>query len=908
MKKPTMKRLLLGLLQQSAALLLSLAVAAILFHSYLTVDSVNGTKVYEIAPLNTETDFEDSEIFFDIFDTSVQDVLELVKVRELLETDGSFEGTKEIDVTFFASGTSDVPNCAVTASYTIEDLIKWGKYGIEYSTRSMSVSDFVNYFGPASSVDNFRVDSEGELYFAGFLASEFNPHAGNGRLIESELPAMTEEERAIVQAAMDALPADEREETLEDMAYSYLVRECQQEIDVSREDDGSLTVYFPLLSCRYTPTFGEKQLVAYAGNWVEYAQLQENVVHAIETFSKAYTEYQTFNDQYKEGAGNLLYVVRSVTADGTPVTTTNLPDLTEYSNNEITDYFSEYRRYLIYYPDSLEFTGNTDVTQDEIYEALLSIGYEYPEETYVWIGVDTSYPVPGDTLYTARGLFDTIVPNIWYLIGASILLGILWVGLWFYLTFTAGVIHTEEGEPLSYLNFIDHAWTEVLLAFVAAFVYAAYLGETYLVKVTNEVYVSQTSMTEEGFTRLFEYGAFALYGFLFSLCFNTLWYSLVRRVRCGNLWQDSLCHAILSKLKFGANFVVLHSNSAISSLVPYNFFLLINLGCVLAFYFLREVKGWRLLPLAVILILDTVVGVIRFKQRAEQLDIVEGIRRIRDGEVDYKLDVENLHGDNREMADAVNNIGEGIRRAVDTSMRDEQMKSDLITNVSHDIKTPLTSIINYVDLLKRLKITEEPAGSYIAVLDSKSQRLKQLTDDLVEASKISSGNITLDNVQLDLTELFKQAIGEFADRFAEKGLTTVYDGENAPVYVYADSRRMWRIIENLFQNVCKYALEGTRVYIVLHRVEGAVELSMKNISERPIGGTGEELTERFVRGDASRTTEGTGLGLYIAQNLAKAMKGELHVEPDGDLFKVVLRFPESSDEMTASMEAENQPQ
>ncbi len=244
------------------------------------------------------------------------------------------------------------------------------------------------------------------------------------------------------------------------------------------------------------------------------------------------------------------------------------------------------------------------------------------------------------------------------------------------------------------------------------------------------------------------------------------------------------------------------------------------------------------------------------------------------------------------MADAVNNIGEGIRKAVSTSMKDEQMKSDLITNVSHDIKTPLTSIINYVDLLKRLKITEEPARSYIEVLDSKSQRLKQLTDDLVEASKISSGNIVLNLEQLNLTELLNQAVGEFSDRMEEKKLQVIFDGNDVAGMIYADSRRMWRIIENLFQNICKYALEGTRVYLEMQVKDGRVIASLNNISDRPMNLKGEVLSERFIRGDASRTTEGSGLGLYIAKNLTKAQHGEFQIQLDGDLFKIILDFPE----------------
>ena len=338
--------------------------------------------------------------------------------------------------------------------------------------------------------------------------------------------------------------------------------------------------------------------------------------------------------------------------------------------------------------------------------------------------------------------------------------------------------------------------------------------------------------------------------------------------------------------------MVSHRNSAISSLIPYNLFLLVNLAGIFGAYLLRGKSTLWVLPALGAIVLDGIVGVLRFKQKAEQIDIVEGIRRIRDGEVDYKLDVESLHGDNREMADAVNNIGEGIRKAVSTSMKDEQMKSDLITNVSHDIKTPLTSIINYVDLLKRLKITEEPARSYIEVLDSKSQRLKQLTDDLVEASKISYGNIVLNLEQLNLTELLNQAVGEFSDRMEEKKLQVIFDGNDVAGMIYADSRRMWRIIENLFQNICKYALEGTRVYLEMQVKDGRVIASLKNISDRPMNLKGEELSERFIRGDASRTTEGSGLGLYIAKNLTKAQHGEFQIQLDGDLFKIILDFPE----------------
>ena len=873
MRKPTLKRLVLGLVQQTAALLLLLAIAAVLFNSYLAVDTADGTKVYELSPLDAETEFEDSVIFHDLFQNAVSDIIQLMVIKGQMETNDTFDPYKHIDITEFVSGKDGSADCPVTAVYELEDLIKWGKYGVEYTDRIMSMSDFVNYFGTVDQKSNYRLDADGQLVFA-----------PDGE--------QTEEQREAVTKAIEDIPESQRTERLEDLAFTYIVRESVQDIRVSREDDGTLTVYFPMIVCRYATVTGEKQLTACADNWVEYTALQNNLALAIDTLSTNYEQYQNCNDLYKENAGNLKYAVRMMTRDGVTKTYTNVSEIADNSDNEITDYFSEYRRYLIYYPDSLEFTGNTGMTEGQIYQYLKDYDYAYPDMTHIWIAVDTNYPVAGDSFYNANVVFQRIVPNIWYLIGGGILLTVVWLLVGIYLTVTAGVAYDEEDEPVLYLNGIDHIWIEFLILAFLACIYAGRVGYDYLMETANRVYLSHSEIQGREVTRLAAYGVFAIYGFTASMGFNIFWYSLIRRMKSHNMWRDSFLHWLISSFGKAVHFVVSHRNSAISSLIPYNLFLLVNLAGIFAAYLLRGNGIWWLLPALAAIVLDGIVGVLRFKQKAEQIDIVEGIRRIRDGEVDYKLDVEALHGDNREMADAVNNIGEGIRKAVSTSMKDEQMKSDLITNVSHDIKTPLTSIINYVDLLKRLKITEEPAKSYIAVLDSKSQRLKQLTDDLVEASKISSGNIVLNLEKLNLTELLNQAVGEFSDRMEEKKLQIIFDGNDIEGMIYADSRRMWRIIENLFQNICKYALEGTRVYLEMKVEGGRVIASLKNISDRPMNLKGEELSERFIRGDASRTTEGSGLGLYIAKNLTRAQHGEFQIQLDGDLFKIILDFPE----------------
>ena len=242
-------------------------------------------------------------------------------------------------------------------------------------------------------------------------------------------------------------------------------------------------------------------------------------------------------------------------------------------------------------------------------------------------------------------------------------------------------------------------------------------------------------------------------------------------------------------------------------------------------------------------------------------------------------------------AEQLNDLGSAISSAVDERMKSERMKTELITNVSHDLKTPLTSIINYVDLLKKEDIQGEKAKEYIEVLDRKSQRLKKLTEDLVEASKASTGAIAINKEKLGLVQLVNQALGEYSEKFAAANLTVVPDLPDGEVTVSADGRHLWRVLDNLLGNCWKYAMPGTRVYIDLREWEGSAVLSVKNVSAQPLNIPPEQLLERFVRGDESRTTEGSGLGLSIAQNLTELQGGAFRLEVDGDLFKAVVTLP-----------------
>lgn len=226
-------------------------------------------------------------------------------------------------------------------------------------------------------------------------------------------------------------------------------------------------------------------------------------------------------------------------------------------------------------------------------------------------------------------------------------------------------------------------------------------------------------------------------------------------------------------------------------------------------------------------------------------------------------------------------------------MKSERLKTDLITNVSHDIKTPLTSIINYVDILKRSNIEDPKIQGYLEILETKAQRLKTLTEDVVEASKVSSGNINLEMMDVNLVEMINQTAGEFAEKFSLKNLELIQTLPNESAIIHVDGRRMWRVLENLYNNAAKYAMPGTRIYADLHFDKDDVVFSLKNVSEYPLNFSADELTERFIRGDISRSTEGSGLGLSIAKSLVQMQGGTLELYLDGDLFKVTVCFGRS---------------
>ena len=261
------------------------------------------------------------------------------------------------------------------------------------------------------------------------------------------------------------------------------------------------------------------------------------------------------------------------------------------------------------------------------------------------------------------------------------------------------------------------------------------------------------------------------------------------------------------------------------------------------------------------------------------------------GDLSYQVDTTRMLWSYKEHGENLNRIGEGMTAAVEQRLKSERMKTELITNVSHDIKTPLTSIINYADLIEKEPCENPTITEYASVLHRQSERLKRLIDDLVEASKASTGNLEVLLAPCEVGVMLTQTAGEYEQRLAEKELSLVTSQPEHPVKILADGRRLWRVFDNLMNNICKYAQRSTRVYLTLEEQNGQAVISFKNISREPLNLSPDELLERFVQGDAARKTDGNGLGLSIAKSLTELQNGSLELMTDGDLFKVVLRFP-----------------
>lgn len=587
--------------------------------------------------------------------------------------------------------------------------------------------------------------------------------------------------------------------------------------------------------------------------------------------------YLQYTNEFKSGESNFCYWYRIGEA-----WYTNQPDTKEGQEFDVEAVLMEAKtmgNYLIYDLVDKEFGTDINGMADYFFGGGNQMLWPADDMTLI-IGIDTELSAEDD-IYEASREYEQLHPWIKVCIFCGLVSLMGWIISLVYLTLATG---RRTGEEKIHLNPIDKIKTEIL---VAAFIFMMAELVILIAKVNSEEGAVYGIIVASGTVSLVIDGLFLIF-----------YLSMVRRMKVEMLWETS----VACWLERGIRKVFARQKTTVRVLLLFAGHMAVCFILAVGAFYYRSMTA-----LVLLLLFSAGECYMILRKAVEQYQIRLGVEKIRDGALSGKIDIEQLHGEEKSLAEAINNIGEGLLHAVDDSTKNERMKADLITNVSHDIKTPLTSIINYVNLMKLEKIDNERVQGYIKILDEKSQRLKQLTADLVEASKISSGNVKLDMQVIDLVELVYQTSGEFNEKFEQKELTIVTKLPKTAVLIRADGRQLYRVIENLYNNVAKYALEKTRVYVDIAYVEEKVVFSIKNVSEHSLArenSNAGDLTERFIRGDSSRTTEGSGLGLSIAKSLTVLMGGVFDIKVDGDLFKASITFPQYVDENSSNPKME----
>ena len=578
---------------------------------------------------------------------------------------------------------------------------------------------------------------------------------------------------------------------------------------------------------------------------------------------------------YTEGSTNLTYLFAD---KETQTIYTNKKAYSSYAQLEqnLEKIFKE-KAYAVVYPELSECVTNIPDADLQVWNHTIDQSFDTKDFVFA-VSVDTKFSV-ADSMADEAENYETYSKLMFPMLAGAVFGSVLWLIGMVWLTVTAG--RKPEDEEI-HLNGFDRWYTEI----AAGAVIGIWLAGTIILGtlIANSSLGYSYAVVTVIVTCLI-CGTYTMAWFLIG------YLSLVRRIKAGTLWKNSMIRKVLKwigkcsgKLADFARAFSRNTAEKVKVLLVGGAFLFLQfliIGCVFS--------GAGVFLLALMAV-DVAVMIFAIRKADGQDRIMDGLKKISDGELQYKIKTDTLTGKQKVMAEYINNIGGGLDAAVENSLKKERMQTELITNVSHDLKTPLTSIINYVDLMKRENPTDPKIQEYLRILDEKSQRLKVLTEDVVEASKASTGNIKLEMNDIDFVEMVQQVIGEFEEKFQEKNLTMMVHFTDEPSIIYADGQRMWRVLENVFGNVVKYAMEGTRVYAEISNRNKKVTFSLKNISAQPLNISADELTERFIRGDVARNTEGSGLGLSIAKSLTELQGGEFKLYLDGDLFKVMITF------------------
>lgn len=862
---------------KAIVLIVAILSGAMLITNLLSLINLAGSTDLPSLWTMSQQPFEESQEFNYMVENYMDDVLTQIRLENLFETDGMMNRNKEIDVMEYSKNDTANGENVSGIAYSLEELINWGE-------------DFDSAESDNYAKNSVIVCQKPEGTYEYYYTSDFMTR------VESGVFDIIMQDGSDVDGFLQELQNGKYTSSgfynfdIVDMEGNILYTDCW--------NFGSALIE------KYAPQ-GAENLLQVVNNSPrlngKLSVIYDDLAYTLGNIYSDYQNYQMGFEHLEEGNTNFTYIYANNDTKKVVTNKTSYENYAELEKN-VQNLISEKDvKYMVIYPKLKDFNSNMNVSKSDKWEKLRSYSSEKKWNSVFAVAVDTTYTIQ-DQFYQNKVAYDNNIPYFKGTTWLLVLSIILFLGATIWLTLEAG--RTAEDEEL-HLNGFDHWKTEIAaVLIVLIWIVGSYIGihfwngniytmindiPTYLkdggtyfeyyyargmdvssAYMSASLYLPSLSIAE--LAEIYFYGVFTLG------CFFMGYVSLIKRIKGRNLWKNSLLRVIV---RFIYKIYDNRKKTTKTVLLLCGFFLVQGIAVLF-----RNGVTMLLVLLADVGVFYVVLNGLLLKEKLKK-----GIEEIALGNMEYQIPLQGLRGENLKLAEMINGIANGFHMAVEEAMKNERLKTDLITNVSHDIKTPLTSIINYVAILKQSDIADPKIQGYLDILEAKAQRLKTLTEDVVEASKVSSGNISLEYMDVDLVEMIQQTEGEMAEKFEARNLKMIVNLPAEPAVVHVDGRRMWRVLENIFGNAARYAMPGTRVYADLKLEEDTVDLSLKNVSEHQLNISADELTERFIRGDLSRSSEGSGLGLSIAQSLTTMQGGTFNLYLDGDLFRVNIRFP-----------------
>lgn len=862
---------------KAIVLIVAILSGAMLITNLLSLMNLAGSTDLPSLWTMSQQPFEESQEFNYMVENYMDDVLTQIRLENLFETDGMMNRNKEIDVMEYSKNDTANGENVSGIAYSLEELINWGE-------------DFDSAESDNYAKNSVIVCQKPEGTYEYYYTSDFMTR------VESGVFDIIMQDGSDVDGFLQELQNGKYTSSgfynfdIVDMEGNILYTDCW--------NFGSALIE------KYAPQ-GAENLLQVVNNSPrlngKLSVIYDDLAYTLGNIYSDYQNYQMGFEHLEEGNTNFTYIYANNDTKKVVTNKTSYENYAELEKN-VQNLISEKDvKYMVIYPKLKDFNSNMNVSKSDKWEKLRSYSSEKKWNSVFAVAVDTTYTIQ-DQFYQNKVAYDNNIPYFKGTTWLLVLSIILFLGATIWLTLEAG--RTAEDEEL-HLNGFDHWKTEIAaVLIVLIWIVGSYIGihfwngniytmindiPTYLkdggtyfeyyyargmdvssAYMSASLYLPSLSIAE--LAEIYFYGVFTLG------CFFMGYVSLIKRIKGRNLWKNSLLRVIV---RFIYKIYDNRKKTTKTVLLLCGFFLVQGIAVLF-----RNGVTMLLVLLADVGVFYVVLNGLLLKEKLKK-----GIEEIALGNMEYQIPLQGLRGENLKLAEMINGIANGFHMAVEEAMKNERLKTDLITNVSHDIKTPLTSIINYVAILKQSDIADPKIQGYLDILEAKAQRLKTLTEDVVEASKVRSGNISLEYMDVDLVEMIQQTEGEMAEKFEARNLKMIVNLPAEPAVVHVDGRRMWRVLENIFGNAAKYAMPGTRVYADLKLEEDTVDLSLKNVSEHQLNISADELTERFIRGDLSRSSEGSGLGLSIAQRLTTMQGGTFNLYLDGDLFRVNIRFP-----------------